>query len=81
MYINTCIYGCIWLYIYTYVAFRCPRGAQNLFTVHLQPESWCAQHQAETAIVQHHPTSMHRVVAPAQLPRHAGKQLNKVPYR
>ena len=30
-------------------------------------------HQANTAMVQRHPTSMQRAVAPAQLPRHMDK--------
>ena len=36
---------------------------------------------AETAIVQCHPTSLQRVVAPTQLPRHVDKQLSKVIYK
>ena len=65
---NICIYGCIWPYILMYTPFWCPRGARDLFPVHSHPGSWCVLHQAETAMVQHHPTSIQRSVVPTQLP-------------
>ena len=70
IHLNTCKYGCIQLYIPIYAAFRCPRGVRDLFTTHLHPVSRCALHQADTAMVQHHPTSTQMAVAPAQLPCH-----------
>ena len=50
-----------------------PKGAQDLFIVNLQPGNWCALHQDDTAMVQHHPTFLQRAVAPIQLPRHSDK--------
>ena len=81
MHPKTCIYGCIWPYIPIYAPFWNPRGVLDLFIVHSYPESWCALHQADTAMVKNHSTSIQRAVAPIQLPGHADKQLNQVPYK
>ena len=73
MHLNICIYGCVWPYLLIYTLFWHPTGVQGLFTVHLHPGSWCVLHQADTDMVQPHPTSLKKVVVPAQLPRHMDK--------
>ena len=64
-----------------YAVFRHPRGVQDLFTAHSHPGSCWALDQADTAMLQCHPTSMQRAVAPAQLCRHVVIQLSKVLYK
>ena len=81
MHPNAYIYSYIWPYIPIYAPFWHPRGTQDLFIVHSQPGSWSALHQADTAMVQRHPASLQRAVAPTQLSGHADKQLNQVPYK
>ena len=81
IYIYIYIYGCIWPFLIIYSPFWHLRGAQDLFTVHSHPGSWCTLHQADTAILQCHPPSMKRAEAPAQLPGHVVIQINKVPYK
>ena len=66
MHSNAYIYSCIWLYIPIYAAFRHVIGALHLFTVHSHQESWCALHQANTAMVQCQPTSMRWAAVPSQ---------------
>ena len=61
-------YMYIWLCMAVYTANRHPRGVQDTFTVHLHLESWCVLHQADTDMIQHHPTSIQRAVTLAQLP-------------
>ena len=65
MYVNAYIHGCIWPYIHIYAEFWCPRGVQDFFAVHSHPGIWCMLHQADTAMVQHHPTSMQKAIVPA----------------
>ena len=65
---NAYMYGYIWLYIPIYAPLWHPRGTRDHFIVHSQPESWCALHQADTAMVQNHPTSQQKAVKPTQLP-------------
>ena len=77
MHSNVYIYGCIWPYIVIHAPFWRPRGTQDLFTVHSHPGSWCTLHQADTAMVQCHPTSLQRAVAPTQLPGHVIIQMNE----
>ena len=77
-YIYMAAYGHVYPYIQHLVR---PRGAQKLFTVYSHPESWCTLHQANTAMVQHHPTFMQRAVVPAQLPRYMVPQMNKLLYK
>ena len=60
IYIQIYIYSCIWPYILIYAPFWHPRGAQDLLTAHSHPRSWCALHKTNTAMVQHHPTSMQK---------------------
>ena len=81
MHSNACIYGWIWPYILIFAAFRCLRGVQDLFTAHSHLKSWCALHQADTAMVQCYQTSMQRAVVPAQLPLYMVIQLNILPYK
>ena len=73
------MYILLHMVIYIYTAFRHLRGAQDLFTSHSYPGSWCILHQADTAMVKHYPTSMQRAVELAQLPRHVVIQMNKLP--
>ena len=76
MHSNICIYGCTFAHICTIlVNKRCMRPLHSAFT----PRKLVHTTQANTAIVQRHPTSLQRAVAPTQLPRHADKQLSKAP--
>ena len=68
MHLNAYIHAFIWPYIIIYAAFRRPRGAQDFFTMHSHPGSWCMLHQASMATVQLYLTSMQRAAVPAQLP-------------
>ena len=79
--VNACIHGCIWPYIPNYTPFWHLRGALDPFSVHSHPGSWCTLHPANTAMVQHHPTSLQSAVAPTQLPRNVEKQLSKALYK
>ena len=79
MHVNSCMYGFIWLYILIYAPFWHPKGAQDLFTAHSYPGSWCMLYQADTATVQCHPTIIQRAVALAQLPQQMVIYRNKAP--
>ena len=68
MHPNACTYDCIWPYIPIYAPFWRLRGLQDQFIVHSQLGSWCMLYQANTAMMQHYPTSWQRTVAPTQLP-------------
>ena len=60
----------IWLHvvIYTHVCtILVPKRCADQFIVYSQPGSYCAQHQADTAMVQRHLTFRKRAVAPIQL--------------
>ena len=77
MHLDTQIYGCIWPFIPIYAVFRHPRGTGDTFTMHSHPGSWCVLYQADTAMVQCHPTTIWRAVAPAKLPYHVVTQCKK----